>query len=34
MSTPDEQHLLHLVMNGHVIGDIQRTGKRRMRLLY
>ncbi|MGL4174249.1 MAG: type II toxin-antitoxin system HipA family toxin [Actinomycetota bacterium] len=34
MSTPDDQHLLYLVMNGHVVGDIQRTGKRQMRLLY
>lgn len=28
------EHLLHVVMNGRVIGDIQRSGKRRMRLRY
>lgn len=27
-------NVLHLVMNGQVIGDIQRTGRRRMRLRY
>ena len=32
-SAPDE-HLLHVVMNGRVIGDIQQTGKHRLRLRY
>ena len=29
-----DDHTLHVVMNGRVIGDIQRTGRRRMRLRY
>lgn len=33
MTTPTE-HLLLVVMNGKVIGDVQRTGRRRMRLRY
>ncbi|MQY18067.1 type II toxin-antitoxin system HipA family toxin [Nocardia macrotermitis] len=33
MSITDE-HRLDVVMNGHVIGDVQHTGKRRMRLRY
>ncbi len=33
MSVPNE-HLLHVVMNGQIIGDVQRTGPRRIRLLY
>lgn len=33
MSIPRD-HLLHVVMHGRVIGDIQRTGQRGMRLLY
>lgn len=33
MNTAGE-HQLHVVMNGRVIGDVQRTGKRRMRLRY
>lgn len=33
MNTTNE-HQLHVVMNGRVIGDVQRTGKRRMRLRY
>ena len=33
MSTSNE-HQLYVVMNGRVIGDVQRTGKRRMRLRY
>ncbi|WP_067668198.1 type II toxin-antitoxin system HipA family toxin [Nocardia miyunensis] len=28
------EHQLYVVMNGRVIGDVQRTGKRRMRLRY
>ncbi|MPY97387.1 MAG: type II toxin-antitoxin system HipA family toxin [Actinophytocola sp.] len=28
------EHFLHVVMNGRVIGDVQRSGKRRMRLRY
>ncbi len=28
------EHLLHVVMNGRVIGDVQRSGKRNMRLRY
>lgn len=34
MSDLADDHLLHVVMNGHVIGDIQRSGGRRMRLRY
>ena len=34
MTNVPNDHLLHVVMNGHVIGDVQRTGKRRMRLRY
>ncbi|OBA51917.1 hypothetical protein A5780_28285 [Nocardia sp. 852002-20019_SCH5090214] len=33
MNTANE-HQLYVVMNGRVIGDVQRTGKRRMRLRY
>ncbi len=33
MNTASE-HQLHVVMNGRLIGDVQRTGKRRMRLRY
>lgn len=33
MSAP-EDHLLHVVMNGRVVGDVQRSGKKAMRLLY
>ncbi|MFC6011012.1 hypothetical protein [Nocardia lasii] len=29
-----DEHTLHVVMNGRVIGDIQRTGRRGMRLRY
>ncbi|MGW5571845.1 type II toxin-antitoxin system HipA family toxin [Nocardia thailandica] len=29
-----EEHALHVVMNGRVIGDVRRTGRRRMRLRY
>ncbi|GAA5125271.1 type II toxin-antitoxin system HipA family toxin [Haloechinothrix salitolerans] len=28
------EHLLHVAMNGRVIGDVQRSGKRKMRLRY
>jgi serine/threonine-protein kinase HipA len=34
VSSPAEDHLLHLVMNGRVVGDVQQSGKRRMRLRY
>ncbi|MFZ2239136.1 MAG: type II toxin-antitoxin system HipA family toxin [Gordonia amarae] len=34
MTVPDSRRMLHVVMNGHVIGDVQRTGKRRLRLRY
>lgn len=34
MTGASEEHVLHVVMNGRVIGDVQRTGKRRMRLRY
>lgn len=33
MSAPAD-HVLHVVMNGRVIGDVQRSGKRRLRLRY
>lgn len=33
MRPPDDQ-VLHVVMNGRIIGEIQRTGSRRMRLRY
>lgn len=34
MTQPEDDHLLHVVMNGRVIGDVQRTGKKAIRLLY
>lgn len=32
--TDSGTNLLHVVVNGHVVGDIQRSGKRRIRLRY
>lgn len=34
MSQANQEHSLHVVMNGRVVGDIQRTGKKQIRLLY
>lgn len=34
MNEPPAEHVLHVVVNGRVVGDIQRTGNRRMRLRY
>nr|HQV21260.1 HipA N-terminal domain-containing protein [Gordonia sp. (in: high G+C Gram-positive bacteria)] len=34
MTTPDLRRVLYVVMNGQVIGDVQRTGKQQMRLRY
>jgi serine/threonine-protein kinase HipA len=32
--TESNDHVLYVVMNGRVIGDIQRSSQRRMRLRY